>query len=349
MDVETEVIARNDLPLQVGQPDVEGCHGCHVEVAAGGAILRRVEVVLVGLLAHAAPAGTHGQHAEHGLEALHPGFVAQDPLQRDRGEVAPAVARAELGGAVGTHGEVGHVAALIGVVGGEGVVHRAPLAVAGGDVVDQSAGGRVGDGVRRRGQAVAAGVLVVRRSGGELEAAHEHHRVVLVLEGRDEGQGLLGIERDALRRAGVRGVHLALPAAGRHFLWIELVVILVEDVHVDRAAPVELPVVLVETEQLVVEHQLGRHVVGAALVLGQLGRCHGVDVGALVFLEDVGALVDALPRHGVERRGVLARQGVFLIDADVGHLLQGDAQQVVVVHVVLRIGHGEVGADTDTL
>ena len=79
--VEAEVVARHNLPLQVGQSDVIGLHGHHVYVSVFRTILRGVEVVLSGLVTYAAPAGTHGEHGQPLAGGLHPRLVADDPLQ----------------------------------------------------------------------------------------------------------------------------------------------------------------------------------------------------------------------------------------------------------------------------
>ena len=59
------------------------------------------------------------------------------------------------------------------------------------------------------------------------------------------------------------------PCVRGQLLWVEAVVVIVGRVHIYRATPVELCLVVVGSEQLVVDHQLRRHVVGAALVFGK--------------------------------------------------------------------------------
>ena len=156
-DVNTEVVLRHELPLQVGQTDVQRLHGSHVHITGSRAVLRSVQVVLAGLVTHTTPAGTEGQHRKCRFQALHPRLVTHNPLQRNRGEVTPAVAGTELSSTVGTYGEVGHVASLISIVSREGVVHRAPLAVARAHAVDDTTCRGAHDDTVGRRQAVTVG------------------------------------------------------------------------------------------------------------------------------------------------------------------------------------------------
>ena len=104
--------------------------------------------------------------------------------------------------------------------------------------------------------------------------------------------------------------------------------------------------VFVESQQVVVDDEFGVHVVAAALALCQIGHCHGVAHGALVF-QVVGLAGDG-QWHGVEAVGVIAVL-VLLVDGHVRHAALCVAQQTLVVHVVLGVGEREVGAHADAL
>ena len=103
--------------------------------------------------------------------------------------------------------------------------------------------------------------------------------------------------------------------------------------------------VFVHAKEVIVDDELRVEVVGAASFLGEVSAGHRVDELLLVVVEDRrGAL-----QHLIVAVGVLTGDRVLLVDGHVRHLLHGDIEQVVVVHVVLGVGHREVGRDLDAL
>ena len=140
-EVESDIPCGGGLPLKVGQADVVGLHGTHVEIAWCTAVDALVEVVAVGLVTDLSPAASQGEHGEPAAGGLHPFLVDDIPSERGGGEVAPAAVGTELGGAIDAQRHVEHIAALVGVVRGEGVVHRSPLAEGAVHACDLAASG----------------------------------------------------------------------------------------------------------------------------------------------------------------------------------------------------------------
>ena len=107
---------------------------------------------------------------------------------------------------------------------------------------------------------------------------------------------------------------------------------------------IEAPALIVETEELVVHLELRCDVVGALVVLGQVGRGHRVDEFLLVVVEH---------RRGALQHLIIgacvASIGILLIDAHVRHLAVGDREEVVVVALVLGVGQREVGGNLDAI
>ena len=96
---------------------------------------------------------------------------------------------------------------------------------------------------------------------------------------------------------------------------------------------------------MVVELKLRSDIVGAVIVLCEIGTCHRVHVHPLVILEHVGSRL----QHLIILVCVLTGNGVLLVDAHVRHLLVCQCEQVVVVALVLGVRHREVRRNLDTV
>ena len=316
----------------------------------------QVEVVGSGRITYETPTRGNGEHAHLHLVAcpFHPGLVDDVPSSGDCGEVAPAVVRSELGGGIHAHGEVCRVAALVAVVGGEGVVEGSPFIESAAHAADESAGGDALQAVR---QAVDVGALRAGASADELESSHGQQVVVFVLEVGLEGQRVCGGEGEVLARVAVGRTRVPV-VVGHQRAGEALVGVVVIYVHDHASVVSQLMAVVVQTQELVFQLQFGSDVVGGLVVLGVLGACQRVVEVALIV--EVIALFGSqlsVVREGVARNDVVLAGVVFIavgivliaVGREVRHLLVGDTEQSVVVAVVLRVGECEVGDDLDAV
>ena len=169
--------------------------------------------------------------------------------------------------------------------------------------------------------------------------------MVLILKVRNKCQGLLCVEGYALRTAGVSRVDTIAPGYCHQLVGIELVNVLVEDVHVHASLPVQLGVLIIKSQQTIIQFKLRCDVVSVIIKLRQIGHRHGIGIHALVILEDIGRRL----KHGIIFPSIRTRLGVLLIDAHIGHLLIGDSQQILIVAGVVGIGQREVRGNLNTL
>ena len=342
-EVSTKVEGLLLLPLQLLQLDVLRVVRAFIQVALALAVLAEVEGLGTGLLAHDAPSRSHGEHGDEGQVLVQPRLLADVPAQRQGGEGTPALVIAELGGAVMAQREVGCVAALVGVVCRVGEIDASPLSAARADV----AGDALGSGALygTAGQAPGTGVLRRRGAAGELSAQQHAQRVVLVAEVRGEGQAVGGGDAQALRRARRHGVAArVVPAAGAQAERHVLVIVAVEDVEHHLALIAQAGVLVVQSQQLVAQLELGGDVIAGLVALGQMGQRHGVLVVQLV-----AQLLAHGGQHGVVFAGDVVALVVFLVDREVRHAHVGYGQQVTGVAVVLGVGQGDVGLNLDAV
>ena len=233
--IHTHIIRGFGLPTKVRKTHVRLVHGIHVDISRTGTELAFIKIILRRLVAHPAPTRTYGKHGQPFTAPLHPRFVNDVPTCGNGRENTPTLIRTEFRTSVGSHGEIQRITALVRIVHGKRVVNGTPLFITGRHTLNHAARVRTFYSSGRK--PARFRVLLVVVAGYEVEARHGHHRMVFILESRNERQRLFGINGHILRASGISHVDIPVPTDGFQFLRIELVDILIENIHVHPSVP----------------------------------------------------------------------------------------------------------------
>ena len=159
--------------------------------------------------------------------------------------------------------------------------------------------------------------------------------MIFVGEMRNECQSLLGSKRYILSTTTIRKVYTILPRNSNKFAWVHLVNIVIKDIHIHSALPVQLVVFFVKTKQMVVDLELWSDIISALVVLCEVSTCHRVYIFLLVVLEYFWSCL----QHLIITVSIFACHRILLIYTHIRHLLVCQRQECVIVTLILGICH----------